>query len=197
MAQWSWQNALSGATTGAGIGAYGGPWGAGAGAGIGALMGLLKDGGDKKSSPELDALIERESQKIEQANPLYEAVMQLAYDRLPANARGPNRPVMSTEPMAPLEGDPDDFAQSPAARRLLHLQSQRMQMADPVIQAIQNLAKMRMPRGYPGLGPSYVPPDGPAPDGPPPIATGPLPPNLPPGFGNTALSLPANYTRRG
>jgi len=186
---WSWQNALSGMATGAGVGAtYGGGWGAAGGAGIGALMGLLKDSGGKKASPELDALIERESSKIEQTNPLYEAVMQLAYDRLPSNARGPNRPQMPTESPAPLEGDPEDFAQSPAARRLLQLQGQRMQMADPVIQAITNLAKLRMPRGYPGMGPAYVPPPGPQPEGPTPVATGPYPP--------AGLSLPANYTRR-
>ena len=167
--------AAGGAATGATLGSFVPGIGSGIGAGLGALLGFLGGRQDKPTSPEIEALLQWELQRQEQANPLVESVYRLAFNRLPRGARqGLNEPswrATGYETSPGLPGDEEDFAQSPAIRRLIKLQMARMRMADPIYQAIQRLALGRLPTGTrprpetqpPGPNDPYEPPDIPVP----------------------------------
>lgn len=149
----SWQGAMSGGASGAGIGGMvGGPWGAGVGGLLGGLMGMFGNSGDKPMSPELKALYEQELGRQQNLNPMIEAVMRLAYSRMPGSSREGEAPSLS-KAMGDLGPDltqsPNgDYAQDPMIRKALQLQRVRMQMAQPLYEAVQRLAAQRMPRAY-------------------------------------------------
>lgn len=147
-------SAIGGAASGAAIGSAFVPGvGTGIGAGLGALFGLLAGGGssDRPISPEAERLLQWELARQERANPLVESALRLAFARLPGAARtGLSVPTWSDverqERWDPQSRESDeDFAQSPAMRALLRLQLLRMRMADPLLQAVQQLAAARMP----------------------------------------------------
>ena len=149
----SGRGAASGAMSGAGLGSMFGPWGMGIGAGLGGLLGMFGTGGDKPMSPELEALFDQQLKQQTDLNPMYEAVMRLAYSRLPtADRQGLNDPSMA---QAMSELGPDltqspngDYNESNRVRKVVQLMRMRQQMANPLYEAIQRMAARRMPRGF-------------------------------------------------
>lgn len=146
------QGAGSGALSGAAAGSAFGPWGTGIGAGLGALLGMFGQGGDKPMSPELEALYDQQLKRQVDLNPMYEAVMRLAYSRLPVGDRLGGEPSLS---QAMSELGPDltqspngDYAESSRVRKAIRLMQLRQQMANPLYEAIQRMAARRMPRGF-------------------------------------------------
>ena len=156
-----------GAASGAAIGSNFGPIGTGIGAGLGSLVGYLTGGDSNKPvSPEVEQLLNWEFERQQRANPLVEQVFRQAFSRLPESARaGLSVPSFAgggwsgaLDHVTSSGGD-EDYAQSPAMRRLIRLQMLRMRMADPILQAVQHLAQARMPMGYQKSGSPSGPPD--------------------------------------
>lgn len=152
------QGAISGAGAGAGIGSMvGGPVGAGVGAGLGALLSLFGNSNNAKAdSPELQALVQQQMDRQQQANPMIESVMRLAFSRLPTQDQAGLTPPSyadATQQLGPdLTQSPNgEYGQSPAMRSVLQLMRVRQQMANPLYQAIQHLAQRRMPTAFQGL----------------------------------------------
>ncbi len=153
------QGAVSGAAAGAGIGSmFGGPVGAGVGAGLGSLLSLFGQGGDKPMSPELEALYNQQLGRQNEANPMVESIMRLAFNRLPTGAtEGLSAPSLS-DASAQVGGvstpGTGDYAQAPQVRQALQLMRLRNQMAQPLIDAVMRLARQRMPMGYQNVSPN-------------------------------------------
>ncbi len=151
------QGALSGAAAGAGIGSYAGSWGAGIGAGLGSLLGLFGSGGDKPTSPELQALIDQQLSRQYENNPLVESEMQLAFSRLPSADQAGLTPPSYAGAMGQLgpdltQGVPGNYNESESVRKILRLMQVRQQMASPIYQAILHMARRRMPTAFQNLG---------------------------------------------
>lgn len=169
------QGALSGAAAGAGIGSAFSPVGAGVGAGLGALLGLFGNGGDKPPSPELQALIDEQLGQQRDLNPMVESVMRLAFSRLPTEDQAGLTPPSYADATTQVGGisvpGTGNYNESPAMRNVLQLMRVRHQMAKPLYDAIQHLARRRMPTAFQGL-PGGV------------GGTAPMPPATPPGMPN-------------
>lgn len=150
----SGKGAASGAMSGAAFGgSIGGPWGAGIGAGLGGLLGLFGSGGDKPMSPELEALFDQQLRQQTDLNPMVEAVMRLAYSRLPmADREGLQEPSLARamgELGPDLTQSPNgDYNENLRTRKVVQLMRLRQQMANPLMQAIQHMAARRMPNGF-------------------------------------------------
>jgi hypothetical protein len=159
--------AAAGAATGMASGSGGGPIGAGIGAGLGALLGLFGRGGEKPMSPELEALYKQQLQQQYETNPMYEAVLRLAYSRMPTGVRGEGpsleRALGELGPDLSQAGT-GDYAEAPMVRQTARLMQLRQQMAKPLQDAVRRLAMQRMPRGFQGgltprgVGPFDMPP---------------------------------------
>ena len=102
---------------------------------------------DKTSSPEIQAMLDQQRQRLEASNPLYEAVLRLAHGRLPTHAQaGQSIPSYAdVEARIPQVEESDAYTEDPATRRLLRAQQVRSQMSDPLYQSILRLAQGRMP----------------------------------------------------
>lgn len=104
-------------------------------------------GSDKKAlSPEAMALIDQQRARMEQANPLYENVLQLAFNRMPtASKDGLSAPSYDQANASVPAVSGGDYAEDPATRGLLRQQLIRSKMSDPMLQAVLRLAQSRMP----------------------------------------------------
>lgn len=148
--------------TGGGLGALTGGGGAGTAAtaattgsriadavssAIPAVAGLAGGAGDKQElSPEALALINQQRARLEQSNPLYQDVMQLAFNRMPTASReGLSVPSFDEVSASVPDVGEGDYAEDPATRGLLRQQLIRSKMSDPVLQAVLKLARSRMP----------------------------------------------------
>lgn len=143
----SWQGAGTGAAGGAAAGSTFGPWGAGIGAGLGALLGAFgSGGGDKNMSPELQRLYNRQAQQMARQSPLVEAAYRLAFSRLPTAARaGVEAPSLERALADTPEVTDGDYAESAQVRQALRLMEVRQRMAEPLIQAVTQMAMHRLP----------------------------------------------------
>lgn len=146
------QGAVSGAAAGAGIGSmFPGP-GTAIGAGLGSLIGLFGSGGEKPMSPELKALYDQQLNRQNEANPMVESIMRLAFNRLPKGATDGLAPMSLEEASTKIGGvstpATGDYAEAPQVRQALQLARLRQQMAQPLIDAVMRLARQRMPKGY-------------------------------------------------
>ncbi len=114
---------------------------------IGALVGGA--GGKPGISPEASAMLDQQRSRMEQANPLYESVMRLAFNRLPTSAQqGLSVPTYDQANASVPQVDPGgSYAEDPATRNLMRTQLVRSKMSDPMLQAVLRLAQGRMPGG--------------------------------------------------
>ena len=154
----SGKGALGGAASGAAAGSVFGPYGTAIGGGLGALIGMFgSGGGEKPMSPELARMYALEQQRVDQANPLVEAAMRLAFQRLPTASRaGMTEPSLASagEGLPPVMGG--DYNEPVAVRNALRSQELRMRMSSPIIEAIQRLAMSRQPRSVQRLPRPFV-----------------------------------------
>ena len=111
------------------------------------VAGLVGGAGDSKDlSPEAQALIDQQRLRMEQSNPLYQDVMQLAFNRMPTASRdGLTVPSFDEVSASVPQVGEGDYAEDPATRGLLRQQLIRSKMSDPVLQAVLRLARSRMP----------------------------------------------------
>ena len=112
----------------------------------GAIGASMADRGPT-SSPEIQAGMDQQRQRLEMSNPLYQSVLRLAHGRLPmsAQAGGGIPSYADVDAGIPQVEEGGDYTEDAATRRLLRAQQVRSKMSDPLYAAILRLAQGRMP----------------------------------------------------
>lgn len=109
-------------------------------------IGQARQGGGGDASPELSRLLQQQQERQQAMNPLYESILQLAFNRLPTSATaGLEAPSFASAESAtpPLQaGERDEPLE---LRQLLRNTEVRQRMSDPLVQAISALAGSRLP----------------------------------------------------
>lgn len=116
-------------------------------AGASLIGGATQQGGQGDMSPELQRILDMQAKRMESQNPLFEAVTQQAFNRLPASAtQGMTQPSLAGS-ASQVPASVPNANTPPGLQNLLRQQEIRMRTQDPVLDAIQKLAQMRMGRG--------------------------------------------------
>lgn len=111
-------------------------------------LGAATQGDERETSPELRRLWEQQLRRQQAQNPLYESILQLAYNRLPTASRAGTAPPSFEAANAQVPGLSAGSYEEPDELRQLFRQTEvRQQMSEPMFQAISQLAQAQLPRG--------------------------------------------------